>query len=185
MTVPDTVDAESVLSFWFDELEPEKWWHKDPEIDRVIRQRFRATHLAARLNKLGDWRDTPPGRLAEIIVLDQFSRNLYRDTLEAFAADPQALALAQQAVRVGDDQRLTLGQRCFVYLPYMHSESVRIHEQAIELFKQPGLEHNLDFEYRHKAIIDRFGRYPHRNSILGRESTAEELEFLNQPGSAF
>ena len=120
-----------------------------------------------------------------MIVLDQFSRNIYRDDARAFAADPMALALAQQAVALGVDQSLPSAQRCFLYMPYMHSESRWVHERAVPLFESLGQPANLDFELKHKAIIDRFGRYPHRNALLGRESTAEELAFLEQPGSSF
>jgi uncharacterized protein (DUF924 family) len=124
-------------------------------------------------------------RLAEIIVLDQFSRNMYRDTPQSFAYDVIALVLAQEAVAQGAHRELALPKRSFVLMPYMHSESLLVHEQAMQLFDQPGLEDDLDFERRHKSIIERFGRYPHRNAILGRTSTAEELEFLKQPGSSF
>lgn len=118
-------------------------------------------------------------------MLDQFSRNVYRDTARAFAQDALALALAQELVARGQDRSLPTAQRVFAYMPYMHSESAVIHEQALVLFAQPGMENNLDFERRHKAIIDRFGRFPHRNAVLGRTSTAEELAFLSEPGSSF
>lgn len=125
------------------------------------------------------------GRLAEIIVLDQFSRNIHRGQARAFACDPLALALAQTAVAVKADRELEVGRRAFLYMPYMHSESPAIHVLAVSLFGQPGLEGNLDFELRHKEIIDRYGRYPHRNAILGRPSTTEEMDFLKTPGSSF
>jgi uncharacterized protein (DUF924 family) len=119
------------------------------------------------------------------MVLDQFSRNIHRDTAAAFANDALALALAQEAVARGSDRELPVPHRAFLYLPWMHSESPTIHEEALRLFAQPGLEHNLEFERQHKAIIDRFGRYPHRNEALGRASTQEELAFLREPGSSF
>ena len=118
-------------------------------------------------------------------MLDQFSRNMFRDTAGAFAWDAMALVLSQTAVAIGVDQHLEPRQRAFLYMPYMHSESPLIHEIAVNLFSQPGLENNLEFENKHKAIIDRFGRYPHRNQVLGRTSTAEETAFLMQPGSSF
>ena len=118
-------------------------------------------------------------------MLDQFSRNVYRDTPRAFVADAQALALAQEAVAIGVDAVLRPPRLAFLYLPCMHSESRRIHEIAVRLFDTPGLEENLAAELKHKAIIDRFGRYPHRNAVLGRVSTPEEEEFLRQPGSGF
>lgn len=118
-------------------------------------------------------------------MLDQFSRNAYRDTPRAFAQDALALVLAQELVASGLDQRLPTAQRVFAYMPYMHSESALVHTQAVKLFSQPGMEGNLDFELRHQAIITRFGRYPHRNAVLGRSSTAEEIAFLSEPGSSF
>ncbi|HEY5761849.1 MAG TPA: DUF924 family protein [Rhodocyclaceae bacterium] len=176
---------EAVLHFWFKEIEAAKWWRKDAEFDRLIGQRFGALHARGADGELFGWRSTPGGRLAEVIVLDQFSRNLYRDSMLAFAFDGMALVLAQEAVAAGADVALPTEQRAFLYMPYMHSESAAIHRVAVELFSAPGLEGSLDFELRHKAIIDRFGRYPHRNAVLGRESTAVELAFLKEPGSSF
>ncbi|OAZ96027.1 DUF924 family protein [Halomonas sp. G11] len=178
-------DAQAVLDFWFEALTPAQWFKKDPEMDQAIRERFGSLHAQAAQCECYAWRETPQGRLAEIIVLDQFSRNIYRDDARAFATDTLALALAQEAVAAGAAASLSSEQRAFLYMPYMHSESVAIHERAMELFNQPGLEKNFDFEVRHKAIIDRFGRYPHRNALLGRISTDEELAFLKQPGSSF
>lgn len=174
-----------VLDFWFSELEPAQWWKKDDQLDETIQQRFGALHGAATACELSTWRQTPEGRLAEIITIDQFSRNIFRKSAMAFAWDPLALALAQEAVRAGADQELSVDRRAFLYLPFMHSESHVIHEQAVALYSQPGLESNLDFEHKHKAIIDRFGRYPHRNALLGRKSTPEEIDFLSGPGSSF
>ena len=151
----------------------------------MIRRRFGELHTRATSGLLHTWREQALGALAEIILLDQFSRNLFRDQAEAFAFDTLALVLAQEALRRGQDRDLEPAQRVFIYMPYMHSEAREIHEIALELFRQPGLESNLDYEVRHKAIIDRFGRYPHRNAVLGRQSTEEELEFLKQPGSSF
>ena len=186
MTTQTTLpDAGAVLQFWFDETTPKQWFAVDAGFDALITERFGGLLQAAAHCELADWRDSARGRLAEIIVLDQFSRNVYRGTAQAFAQDAQALVLAQEAVAAGCDQALPPPQRAFLYLPYMHSESALIHEQALALFAQPGMENNLDFERRHKAIIDRFGRYPHRNAILGRTSTPEELAFLNEPGSSF
>ncbi len=175
----------SVLEFWFEEIDPRSWWKKDPDFDAHIRRRFGDLHRCAVACELNHWRRSPPGRLAEIILVDQFSRNIFRDRPEAFAWDPLALALAQEAVAAESDRALEGPQRAFLYMPYMHSESTLVHETAIALFSAPGLEDNLKFERRHKAIIDRFGRYPHRNAVLGRTSTAEEIEFLQQPGSGF
>ncbi len=176
---------EEVLSFWFEQNGPKQWWTRDPRFDAEIRSRFGATHRRAVLGELHGWRDTPAGRLAEIVVLDQFSRNLYRDDARAFAADGMALALAQEAVRIGADQSVPPVQRQFFYMPYQHSESRQIHEDAMALFERLEEPEALDYERRHKAIIDRFGRYPHRNEVLGRSSTDEEIAFLREPGSSF
>lgn len=179
------MQPQSILHFWFEELTPKQHFTKDSALDESIRTRFGATLEAAARCELWAWRTTPEGRLAEIIVLDQFSRNVYRDTPRAFAQDALALVLAQELVASGQDRNLPVAQRIFAYMPYMHSESALVHTQAVALFSQPGMEYNLDYELRHKAIIDRFGRYPHRNAILGRSSTPEELVFLSEPGSSF
>lgn len=174
-----------IIDFWFTEMEPGAWTRKIPELDEQMRQRFTEVHRQAAQGELWDWRKTDLGRLAEVIVLDQFSRNMYRDTPEAFAADALALVLAQEAISGGVDERLAVEQRLFLYMPFMHSESLAIHERALELFSAPGLERHLGYEHRHRDILLRFGRYPHRNAILGRASTEQELAFLQQPGSSF
>lgn len=178
------MDAADVLRFWFEETPPQQWWRRDPDFDRALSERFGELHQAASRAELWTWRDTASGRLAEIIVLDQFSRNIHRDNACAFACDPLALALSQEAVRIGADLQIAPERRTFIYMPYMHSESRLIHSVAIELFREraPG---NLDSELRHKAIIDRFGRFPHRNAVLDRASSPEELAFLATPGSSF
>ena len=176
---------ESVLQFWFKEISPAQWWKVDAEFDLLIVNRFSDLHARAIQSELFAWRESPRGRLAEIIVLDQFSRNIYRGNKLAFAADSLALALAQEAIAAKADFELAEQERVFMYMPYMHSESKSIHEVAERLFKENGPKSNYDFELRHKAIIDRFGRYPHRNAMLGRQSTQEELAFLVQPGSSF
>ena len=179
------MQPQPILHFWFTELTPKQHFAKDAALDEAISTRFGSTLEAAAKCELFAWRATPEGRLAEVLVLDQFSRNVYRDTPHAFAQDALALVLAQELVASTLDRSLPLAQRSFAYMPYMHSESLAIHTQAVQLFSQPGLENNLSFELRHQEIIDRFGRYPHRNAILGRTSTAEELTFLSEPGSSF
>ena len=174
-----------VLTFWFEEIKESQWWVKDESFDKLIGSRFSTVHEQANCCELYDWRTSAQGRLAEVIVLDQFSRNMYRDTERAFASDTLALVLAQETISVGADIELTVAQRSFLYMPFMHSESLGIHEVAVGLFESLGSEGNLNFELRHKKIIEQFGRYPHRNYILGRKSTKEELEFLSQPGSSF
>lgn len=174
-----------VLSFWFQEIEARLWFASDKDFDDQIRRRFLSVMQQAAVGELYAWRATAEGRLAEIIVLDQFSRNVYRNTSKAFSQDPIALVLTQEAVASGALNSLSPTQRSFLLLPYMHSESRQIHVVAESLYKEFAPAGNYDFELRHKAIIDRFGRYPHRNEILGRTSTPEEVEFLGQPGSRF
>ena len=176
---------DAILTFWFDEIAPAQWWEKDPSFDQLIAARFGDIHRQAAQCELHEWRSDPRGRLAEVIVLDQFSRNMYRDSPLAFAQDALALGLAQEALRVRADDILTPVERSFLFMPFMHSESLVIHEIAVGLFEKNGIASNYDFELAHKAIIERFGRYPHRNQILGRVSTAQEIEFLQQPGSSF
>ncbi len=176
---------QEVLTFWFEEIEPKMWWTAVPEFDSLLRDRFLSLLQQAARGELFAWRREPKGRLAEIIVLDQFSRNIHRDTPAAFAQDPIALVLAQEAVAAGVPEYLSPVERAFLLMPYMHSESGKIHIEAERLFREYTPEDNFKFELRHKAIVDRFGRYPHRNRILGRTSTPEEIEFLKQPGSSF
>ena len=176
---------QAVLKFWFEEIEPAQWWKKDDDVDRVIVERFAALHQRATRCELFEWRKDARGRLAEVIVLDQFSRNMFRNSPLSFAHDALALALAQEAISAGADKSLNQAERSFLYMPFMHSESLPIHEIATRLFRDNGNPNSFDFELKHKAIIERFGRYPHRNSILDRESSDEEIEFLKQPGSGF
>jgi uncharacterized protein (DUF924 family) len=177
--------SDDILAFWFVEITPKQWWATSDDLDWHIESRFGALHCAAGHCELYSWRESAKGRLAEIIILDQFSRNIYRNHPKAFAYDSLALALAQTAVAVNADHELDINQQAFFYMPYMHSESLMIHEVAVALFSQPGMEANLQFELRHKEIIDRFGRYPHRNLMLGRRSKPEEIDFLKTAGSSF
>ncbi len=174
-----------VLQFWFCEIAPAQWWQADPAFDRLVLERFGELHRQAARAELFEWRADPRGRLAEVIVLDQFSRNIHRGCRRAFENDALALALAQEAVAAQADMALPSDERSFLYMPYMHSESKVIHEAAERLFRDHTTPYSHDFELRHKAIIDRFGRYPHRNAMLARESTPEELAFLSEPGSSF
>lgn len=178
-------DIEKVLIFWFQETKPHQWFAVEPGFDQVIQTRFGSLHQQLAAGGNHQWRTTPHGRLAEILVLDQFSRNLYRGTGQAFACDALALRLAQEAVALGVDKTFIASEKAFLYMPYMHSEDREVHQEAVRLFSQPGLEFNLQFELKHKAIIDRFGRYPHRNSLLARVSTPAEIEFLKGPDSSF
>lgn len=176
---------DEVLSFWFEEIDPKSWWSAEPAFDEAVRRRFLGVLGQATQGELYGWRASPKGRLAEILVLDQFSRNIHRHTPRAFSQDPMALVLAQEAVAASVHAGLSAVERAFLLLPYMHSESKLIHTQAEVLFRELTPRENYEFELRHKSIVDRFGRYPHRNEILGRVSSPEEKAFLEQPGSRF
>jgi len=173
-----------IIKFWFEEVSQTQWWKKDVQFDQLIASRFSEVHGQASRGELYHWRDTAAGRLAEIIVLDQFSRNIYRNLPLSFAADSLALVLAQEAIRFAADKEVSEGQRSFFYMPFMHSESAIIHQQAVLLYKAFGDEGNLKFELRHKVIIDRFGRYPHRNEILGVIQQRMKLSFYPIPDQA-
>ncbi|PNK61824.1 DUF924 family protein [Psychrobacter sp. FDAARGOS_221] len=179
------MQAQQVLDFWFNDAHQPYWFAKDDEFDAKIRELFEDTLQQAKAGECAHWRETAQGAVAEIIVLDQFSRNLYRNSPQAFAQDGMALILAQQLLKRDDYQQLTEEQKRFGLIPFMHSESKKIHAQALTLFEELGDAVSLEFEIKHKYIIDRFGRYPHRNEVLGRDSTAEEIEFLKQPDSSF
>jgi uncharacterized protein (DUF924 family) len=179
------MNADDILNFWFKELKQSQWWVKDLAFDQLIIDRFSKIHQSANACELFEWRSSPKGRLAEIIVLDQFSRNMYRDTPRSFSSDPLALALAQEAIAVGADKSLSAVERNFLYMPFMHSESLVMHKVAVELYLDNGVDSSIDFENKHKIIIEKFGRYPHRNIILNRKSSNEEIEFLTQVNSSF
>lgn len=179
-----------VLNFWFSETTKPFWFAKSDDFDTKLSMLFQQTLHQAQSGELSFWRTqngkpSARGRLAEIIVLDQFSRNLYRNTPAAFAQDGMALVLAQELIALELDSTLSADERHFAYLPFMHSESLVIHDTAVQLYTQLGRQSALDFEHRHRDIIAQFGRYPHRNAILGRTSTPEELLFLQQPNSGF
>jgi len=176
---------QDILKFWFDDIDESLWWSKDDKFDQVIKEKFSDIHTKATRCELFEWRTIAEGRLAEIIILDQFSRNIFRDSPLAFANDSLALALSQEAISVEADKELKPIQRTFLYMPFMHSESIKIHEIAVDLYQRNGRQLSIDFEIKHKEIIDKFGRFPHRNKILGRESTNEEIEFMKQKGSGF
>ena len=176
---------QTVLQFWFEEISTSQWFAKSAEFDQLIVERFSDIHARAARCELYKWREQARGRLAEIIVLDQFSRNMFRGSPLSFAQDPLALVLSQEALSVGADKELTPVERGFLYLPFMHSESIKIHEMAERLYREHGAASGLEWELKHKTIIERFGRYPHRNEVLGRKSTEEEISFLKQPGSSF
>ena len=165
-----------VIRFWFEELKPEDWFKKSEALDQEMRERFEELYWKASRGELFHWRATAEGRLAEILLLDQIPRNIFRGSAQAFATDSLALVLAQEGLTQA--QELPVVQRGFFYMPFMHSESLTIHEEALRLFDQPGLEKRLKYEKMHMDILQQFGRYPHRNAILGRPSTKEEEEYL-------
>lgn len=169
---------QDIQRFWFKEHGPDDWFKKDEAFDSLIRERFLDTYYAVASGATASWRVTPEGRLAEILVLDQFARNMFRGAALAFTEDGRALRLAQEAVAAGDDQRVPALERQFFYMPYMHSEHMAVHEEALPLFQALGNESLLGYEYRHREIIARFNRYPHRNEALGRSSTPEEEDFI-------
>ena len=174
-----------IINFWFEEIEQKNWWIKDNDFDQLIITKYAKLHAQAIKGELYSWRKEAAGRLAEIIILDQFSRNMFRDTPLAFAYDSIALILAQESIAHNADKQLSALQRSFLYLPFMHSESPAMHKEAIRLYTKNNIASFLDYEKQHQDIIERFGRYPHRNKILGRESTNDEIEFLKSPNSSF
>ncbi|MCK5274407.1 MAG: DUF924 domain-containing protein [Alphaproteobacteria bacterium] len=187
MNIQGTIPAEAraVLDFWFVESGPEKWFVRDEAFDGDIRDRFGPAYRRAYDGDLGEWIETAEGCLALVIVLDQFPRNLFRDDPRAFGTDPHARILLQYALDKEFDKALDARQRQFLYMPLQHSEDRQDQELSVELNAALGNDGVLKFAQSHKDIIDRFGRFPHRNEVLGRESTAEETEFLAQPGSSF
>ena len=180
--LPD--EAQGVLRFWFEELEEEQWWLGDasPEVDATIRERFSELHMALCERVPEEWLATPLGTLAAIIVLDQFSRNLFRNEPRAYDADAKALELAKWAVEKGFDRQVGPEERIFFCIPFSHSEQPEDQVLSVELCTVLGNEKTLHYAKLHKQIIDRFGRFPHRNRILGRQSTRQEEEFLKDPG---
>lgn len=186
-------DAAELLDFWFGmetPLQPRKiWFAKDPAFDRACHERFAGTHARAAAGELDHWAHTPDGALALVVLLDQLSRNMFRDTPAAFAQDARALAVAQGAIAQGFDLALPALRRMFLYLPFEHSEDMAHQARSVELFESlrghPWLDEAIDYAHRHHEVIERFGRFPHRNAILGRSSTPDELDYLTAPGAGF
>ena len=183
MSKPTT--PEDILNFWFSEKVEPLWFKKSADFDREIKQRFLNTYQLAKTGALDNWRNSSKSILALIIVLDQFPRNMFRNTSQAFATDEEAVELTKYAVDNNYQQDLSPEEQAFLYMPLMHSENKKDQEKCVELFTKLGREDNLKFAIKHQEIIDRFDRFPHRNEILGRESTLKEKEFLTQPGSSF
>ena len=185
MMSEESLNAAEILSFWFSEKVKPKWFEPDAAFDAELNERFRLAHERARAGDLGSWAGTPEGALALVILLDQIPRNIERGNPAAFATDEQALAIAKQAVARGFDVRLDPEKRQFLYLPFMHSERLEDQQRGLELYTALGLAEPLDFMRRHRDVIARFGRFPHRNEVLARKSTEAEIAFLKQPGSHF
>jgi len=200
----DVARSQEVLGYWFGSLDeydscPKDrsplWFMKSEKTDREIMSRFLKDLNQAAVGAYDSWKESPRGRLALIILMDQMSRNIYRGTPRAFATDPQALQLSLEAIESGEDQQLFLIERAFLYMPLEHSEDSKVQKLSVQKFSElvksapehvkPVYESFLDYAKQHRRIIDRFGRYPHRNEILGRKSTSEEVEFLKRPGSSF
>jgi len=178
--------ATEVLAFWFTETLPRQWFAKDPGFDALLRHRFLGLTRRAIAGDLDDWSTEPSGALALVLLLDQFPRQIWRDTAMAFAGDPQALAASLQAVELGWlEAELEQARRQFWLMPLMHSEDLAVQEAALLLFERFCDSQTADFARRHRDVITRFGRFPHRNASLGRPSSPEELAFLKAPGSRF
>jgi uncharacterized protein (DUF924 family) len=196
--------SEDVLDYWFGALDPsgcadaehtKRWWSKDPQLDEAIRARFGLLHAAALSGNLTSWRDTPRGTLAYVVVLDQFSRNMYRDKPDMFGGDALALTAAQSGIDRGLDRTLRLDERSAFYMPLMHSEQISLQERCVQLYRdfadevsgsaRANLLNRVGYAERHRDIVRKFGRFPHRNAQLGRMSTPAEIEFLKGAGSSF
>lgn len=175
--------ADDVLHFWFVEHDRDDWFGAKPEFDAALAEQFAETHAVVARAEAWEWRRTPEGRLAEIIVLDQFSRQLHRGDAAAFAQDKMATALTQEAVRAGADQAIPLDRRMFLFMPFMHAESLVIQEEGCRHFEQFGPD-MLKFMTAHRDTIARFGRFPFRNVALGRESTEAEIAYMKAQGDS-
>lgn len=169
---------EAILDFWYTEPASQHWFQSTPELDRLIRERYQALWQQAREGGLDSWKDTPEGCLALAIVLDQFPLNMFRGQPESFATEQQAIGVSRHAVDQGFDRQIPKERLAFLYMPLMHSESLDDQDRSIALFEAAGLEDNLRFARHHREIVRRFGRFPHRNAILGRASSEEELRWL-------
>jgi uncharacterized protein (DUF924 family) len=175
--------AQAVLDFWFSRAAARHWFDSNPAFDRTVRERFEATWDEARAGGLSAWEQTASGALALVIVLDQFPLNMYRGQAVSFSTEAQARDVADRAIGRGFDRRLTGDRRAFLYLPFMHSESLADQDRSVALYRSAGLEKNLEFALNHRDIVRRFGRFPHRNRILGRTSSSAELAWLASPGA--
>lgn len=177
----DTVTPASIIDFWFSPGMEARWFNSTPALDAEIRERYQSLWESAATGGLDEWRASAQGALALAIVLDQFPLNMFRGTPAAFSTEQRAVAVAKQAVATGYDKQIPGSRRAFLYMPLMHSESMPDQDLSVELFESAGLDENAKFARHHRGIVERFGRFPHRNAILGRESTEEELAYLRSP----
>ena len=176
--------AEDVISFWFEEISPKQQFVKDEQFDAEIKRRFGPLHASLK-EDASSFTNTPQGALATILVFDQFSRNMFRGSGEAFETDPLALSIAKNLIATGADKAMPDNHRVFVYMPFMHAEILEDQEQSVALFTELGIASNIDYAIKHLDVVREFGRFPHRNKALDRASTAEENVFINRPGTAF
>ena len=185
-------DINRLLTFWFGSINPaemathrEEWWVKNPEFDKTIKEEFEPLYEQAAIGELDHWKSTPMGSVALVLLLDQVPRNIYRNSKRAFATDKKALSVTRNALNMGFHQLLPLGMQLFLYMPLEHSEERDDQNASVKLIEALGDDGYIDFAIKHQVIIERFGRFPHRNEILGRDSTEEEIEFLKLPTSRF
>jgi len=176
-----SITPDRIIDFWFSPEVAPRWFDSTPELDRRIREAFEPYWQAASRGELDDWAETAEGALALCILLDQFPLNMFRGEAAAFSTEQQAVRVAKAALEAGLDRRLPKAQLTFLYMPLMHSESPSDQELSVSLFEHAGLERNAEFARHHRELIRRFGRFPHRNAILGRNSTPEELAYLASP----
>lgn len=172
------IDSNDILTFWFSEPVTKMWFNSTPDFDNELRQSYESIYLEAEQGMLDHWMETASGCLALIILLDQFPLNIYRGEKESFAMETRSRDVASYALEQSFDEQLSDSQKAFLYLPFMHSEALQDQERSVELYEQANLGNNLRFARHHRDIIKRFGRFPHRNKILGRHSTDAELEYL-------
>ena len=173
------MNATEILDFWYAEEMRSKWFASTPQLDAMIKEKYALVWEAALRGELDDWLDTPDGCLALAIVLDQFPLNMFRGSAKSFSSEQKAIAVAKHAIGLGYDRLIERAKVAFLYLPLMHSENLADQDLCVQLFASAGLENNLRFAQHHREIVRRFGRFPHRNAILDRPSSAEELGYLN------
>lgn len=174
-----SVEPRDILDFWYSPRISKQWFSSTPQLDAEIRERFEDTWRLAGNGQLDSWRETADGCLALVIVLDQFPLNMYRGEARSFATEAGAIAVARQAISSGLDNEISVDRLAFLYMPFMHSEDMEDQDYSVALFEAAGLADNTRFARHHRDLVKRFGRFPHRNAILGRSSSTDELEYLN------